>query len=410
MALYWLTLNLISLFFLAYFSMIEMACLSFNKIRLQYYVSKGSRRAHWLNWMLHHPSRLFGTTLLGVNFMLMVGSECNREFYEALGINPDFAPISQIVLVITLGELAPMFAARRHPEHVSMLGIPLLYACAMLLKPIVASIDLFSRLLTSLFGVKKREASHFLITREELQKMLEVKEEHPSQSLEGFGLIVPNIFSLRDKKAVGVLEALKPLHLLPVQATVSNVRDAMKLSPLPFLPLYHKRPNTIVGIVYPKDLVQAQGGDPIKKYLKTPWFISEETPILDLLKQFRSNGQSVAIVLNSKGHAVGFLTLDACLEAIFGQFSQRKPYAKHETRLAKIIERRVKGDMPLKLFCKEFDVDYPDSKEGTLAEMAVKVLGHSPDLGESIIIGPLLLTVTEISLTEVKAFAVTNVR
>jgi putative hemolysin len=409
MALYWLTLNLISLFFLAYFSMIEMACLSFNRVRLQYYVSKGSKRAHWLNWMLHHPSRLFGTTLLGVNFMLMVGSECNREFYEALGFNPDLAPISQIVLVITLGELAPMFAARRHPEHVAMLGIPLLYAIALLFKPIVASIDFFSRLLTSLFGVKKREASHFLITREELQKMLEVKD-HPSQSLEGFGLIVPNIFALRDKKAVGVIETLKPLHLLPVQATVNNVREAMRNSPLPFLPLYHKRPNTIVGIVYPKDLIQAQANEPIKKYSKTPWFISEESPLLDLLKQFRSNGQSVAIVLNSKGHAVGFLTLDACLEAIFGQISQRKPYAKYEPKFAKIIERRVKGDMSLEAFCKEFDVDYSDSKAATLAEMAVRVLGHSPDLGESIIIGHLLLTVTEISLTGVKVFSVTNIR
>lgn len=412
MAIYWLTLNLISLVFLAYFSMIEMACLSFNKVRLQYYVSKGSKRAHWLHWMLHHPSRLFGTTLVGVNLMLMVGSEFNRQFYEALGISPELAPLSQIVLVITLGELAPMFAARRHPEHVSMLGIPLLYACAMLLKPVVASIDFFSRLLTSLFGVKKREASHFLMTREELQRLLEVKEEHPHpyKNLEGFNLVVPNIFTLRDKKAVEVVEAIKPLHLLPVQATVNNVRDAMRQSPLPFLPLYQKRPNTIVGIVYPKDLVQARAEEPIKKYLKTPWFVLEESPLLDLLKQFRSNGQSVAIVLNEKGHAAGFLTLDACLEAIFGQVSQRKPHIKSETKPSKVIARTVRGDMPLSVFCKEFDVEFPGLKEGTLSELAVNLLGHSPDLGESIIIGHLVLTVTEISLTEARAFSVINVR
>ncbi len=43
-----------------FFAMMEMACVSFNKIRLQYYVSKSNRRAVWLSYLLHHPALLLG--------------------------------------------------------------------------------------------------------------------------------------------------------------------------------------------------------------------------------------------------------------------------------------------------------------------------------------------------------------
>src|SRR5580658_9565833 len=105
-----------------FFAMIEMACVSFNKVRLQYYVSKGKKRALWLSFLLHHPAYLFGTTLIGVNTALVIGSEYSRRFYDAMGLSPDLAPLSQIVIVLIFAEISPMFAGRRYAEHVAMLG------------------------------------------------------------------------------------------------------------------------------------------------------------------------------------------------------------------------------------------------------------------------------------------------
>ena len=101
--------------------MIEMACVSFNKVRLEYYVSKGKKRALWLSFLLHHPAYLFGTTLIGVNVALIIGSECARRFYAALGLNPDLAALTQILLVLIFAEISPMFAGRRYAEHVASL-------------------------------------------------------------------------------------------------------------------------------------------------------------------------------------------------------------------------------------------------------------------------------------------------
>ena len=109
----YLFLTLLSVAVQALFAFFEMACVSFNKVRLQYYVSIRSRRAIWINYLLKRPSRLFGTTLIGITASLVVGSECSRRFYESIALDPDWAPLTQVPLVVIFGELAPMFAARR---------------------------------------------------------------------------------------------------------------------------------------------------------------------------------------------------------------------------------------------------------------------------------------------------------
>ena len=122
-ALTWLILTFIFLIIQASYSMLEMAAVSFDKARLQYYADQGKRQARWLHFLLEKPARLFGTTLVAVNTALQIGSECSRKFYMSLDLSADLAPLSQIVLVVVFAELAPMLAARKHSEHVVMLGI-----------------------------------------------------------------------------------------------------------------------------------------------------------------------------------------------------------------------------------------------------------------------------------------------
>lgn len=88
--------------------MLELAAVSFNRVRLEYYVSKKIKRAVWLHYLLQKPSRLFGTVMLGVNVALQVGSQSAREFYSSIGLDPNWAPLSQVFLVVILAELTPL--------------------------------------------------------------------------------------------------------------------------------------------------------------------------------------------------------------------------------------------------------------------------------------------------------------
>lgn len=405
----WLGLNILSILVLSFYSMMEMACVSFNKARLQYYFSKGFKRAIWLNFLLQNPSRLFGTTLIGVNVAMIVGSECSRQFYLAIGLNPDFAPLSQVIIVVIFGELSPMFAARRYPEHVAMLGIPLVYASAKIMAPFIWGIGAISSLVNKIVGGEEKSNNIFL-NREELQKILEEQdEEHPSSlgKREDFNLIVSNIFNLRDKEAGQVMEPLSSIQMLPSNSTISQMKKILQNTTQRYVPIYHHDVTNIIGIATPRDLIRAPQNRRIRDYARPPWFITHSTKTLQIIKQFQNNKQWVAIVLDDKGEAIGTITLDDVLEEVFGKRKIIQETSESFQKNKKLlIDRTFSGETKVADFNLQFNASLDTENAETLAELMEKVLGHHPEVGESIYLEPFELTVKETSLLEVKSIKV----
>ena len=318
-AWWWLFFNLFSVIVLAFYSMMEMACVSFNKVRLHYYVSNGNKRAIWLNYLLHHPFRLFGTTLIGVNVAMFVGSECSREFHTAIGISPDWAPLSQVILVVIFGELAPMFAARHYAEHVAMLGIPLVYASARVMAPLLLIVGIITKGCNLILGSKKQSGTLF-ISQEELQTVL---EEHGEEGTRGdkvdFNLVTTHIFQLEQKEASQVLRPIQEIPRLPSNATVLEIRELLKKVNHNYVSIYYRDIRNIVGIVLPRDLIRAAEGRRVRDFARPPWFVTQQTKVSQILQQFKKNNQSVAVVLDKHGKALGVITLEDVLEEIFGE-------------------------------------------------------------------------------------------
>lgn len=405
---WWLFFNFLSIFVLAFFSMSEMACVSFNKIRLQYYYSKGITRAIWLNYLLHNPSRLFGTTLIIVSLAMVIGSECARDFHSAIGLDPDLAPLTQVILVVVFGELAPIFAARRYPEHVAMLGVPIVYFTAKLMAPLLWFISGLSKLSNYLVGGRE-SAENFYISQEELQKLLEEQDDtKPSISEhEDFDTITANIFKLNEKDARQILVPIAHILMIDANATVMEARHLMAKTKERYLPTYLKGIHNVIGIAFPRDLIRVPDNKRLRDYCRPPWFITQNTNVMQILSQFKSNNQSVAVVLDEHGQTIGVLGLDNIMEAIFGKAPPST--GKSETTMPQlIIDRTFPGDMTTGEFNKQFDFKLADNPEMTLAELVIKTLGHMPEEGESIYIEPFEITVKEASMLEINSVTITT--
>ncbi len=406
-ALWWLFLNLFSLIILSFFSMLEMACVSFNKVRIQYYIDKGIKRAVWLNYLLQQPSRLFGTTLIAVNVALIVGSECARQFHSAIGLNPDLAPLSQIVIVLIFGELAPMFAARRHPEHVVMLGIPIVYFTAKIMTPILWGINGIAKVCNFFVGGKQLQSDIFL-SQDELQKILEEQEEDVPQGdqREDFNTITTNIFSLRLKDAKQIMEPIHSVPTVPSNTTIVQIRNILKKTDIHFIPIYQGDPSNIVGIALVRNLIKANETHRVRDYAHPPWFITLNTHVSQILKQFRRNNQTVAIVLNAQGKSVGIITIDDLVEEILGKVRYNPRSAKPQNLI--IIDRTFPGDMKVADFNAQYDVLLEKNSDQTLSELLTAKLGHHPTEGESVFLDPFELAVKETSLLGVKSVRITT--
>ena len=392
----WLSITLFALVFQASYSMMEMAAVSMNRMRLAYLAHNGVKRALWLQYLLQKPHRLFGTVVLGVNIALQVGSQCSREFYASINLNPDIAPLTQVFLVVIFAELAPLFAARRASEHAIMIGVPFIYFTYKLLSPIIFCISLITKWFYRLLGKSDEEFDIFL-SREELQKVLETHEEEGDE----FNLVMANIFALRKKTAHQAMTTLKNAKVISMESNVRALRELVKEES--FIPVFSKRRSNITGIAYPKDYLRDGGNESVRLHARTPWFITTTTKLMPILHQFRRNKESVAVVVGKDGIAVGILTLDAILAEIIGEM---KPVRKKHRHTPPLIDRTFQGNMRISDFNREYEAGLPFAGVETLAQLVMTKMGHPPEPGDSVIVDQFELTAEETNLLGVKSVVV----
>jgi CBS domain containing-hemolysin-like protein len=399
-----LILTLVFIMTQGLFSMIEMACVSFNKVRLQYWVSKGHRRAKWLSHLLQRPTLLFGSTLIGVTASIQIGSECSRRLYESWGLSPDWAPLSQIVIVLIFAELAPMFAGRRYAEHVAMLGVPLIYGASILLRPLIWFFDLLCLGINRL--IKSPGKKGMYLSRDELQHVFE-QLERPGREVND---VVGGILGLKAKRASDLMLPLSSIQMVPDFCRVGEMRALLSAGYAPYLPLYQRHPENIIGIAYPRDLLRLDEQVKVREHARPPWFITTSSPILHILKQFRINNQSLAVVLNEGGAAAGILTLDQIIDSIFGTVDNWEAFGDMAPRMHHVVVDRIfSGDLSIGEFNTKFQVHLEGGSSATLEELFEDKLGHSPEKGETLQIDQFELTVEEAPLIGPKKISVRTV-
>ena len=389
-----------------FFSMMEMAVVSLNKIRLNYYATQKNKKALKLTHLLAQPSRLFGTTLLIVNTVVQIGSEAARRFYESLHLSPDWAPFTQTMLVVIFAELAPLFAARRHAEQVALQGSTILMFFANILSPVIWLIDKFSHLMNRFLGADK--SSNIFLSKEEIKRAFEEKQPKRAKKRH-VDVIVDHIFMLKNKIANELMRPLDEIHLISSPSTVEEVMQIIEKDFVDFLPIYCQTLHNIVGIVYPNNLLKASPYERISSCSISPWFVTKDALILDLLEQFRFNNQRVAVVLNEKGQACGFITLEHIMDEIFGPKVEIALSEEKSNKKQTVIERTLSGDMTLEEFNKQFHAHLSHEEASTISDLLTAILQHHPSEGEIIYIDRFEFCVIEPSLLGVKVVAVKSI-
>ncbi len=393
---FWLGVNLLCIFVQGFFSMMEMACISFNRVRLQYYLTKSNKKASYINFLVRKPYRLFGTVMLGVNIALQIGSESSRTCYKLLGISPEYAPATQIILVVIFAELIPLAISRKIPEKIALKGAPILYFAHYLFYPLIQCVGGITNMIYFILNIKE-ETLHSTLSRDELQKTLETHHEEYD-----FNVIATNIFSLSATSVEQVCQYLDQIPILSATASVRDVCQLVRRHRLDFVPVYHKVKKNVVGIAFPKNLINRNPSDPVVPYLSSPWFITAKSKLIHAIQEFRKNSSNVAIVLNNNGEPMGVLGLHTVFKTLFNtrNIAQLKP------KPTSLIERTFSGNTPLSEIENELDIIFMDNDCTTIEQLMLKLLDTPPEVGASIIINDLLLEVKEISLYGIKTVAI----
>jgi magnesium and cobalt transporter len=217
--------------------------------------------------------------------------------------------------------------------------------------------------------------------------------------------------SLLDADALTMIEGV-------LQVSETQVRDVMiprsqmdvidiSKTPEEFIPFVietaHSRfpvidddKNDIIGILLAKDLLRYYAGEDfdVRDMLRPAVFIPESKRLNVLLKEFRSNRNHIAIVVDEYGGVAGMITIEDVLEQIVGDIEDEYDFDETEDNIIRDAEGRfrVKALTEIVDFNETFGTEFSDEEFSTIGGLVVSKFGHLPKRGESITFNNLQFT------------------
>jgi magnesium and cobalt transporter len=153
-------------------------------------------------------------------------------------------------------------------------------------------------------------------------------------------------------------------------------------------PVIEDNKNDVIGILLAKDLLRYYAGEDfdVRDMLRPAVFIPESKRLNVLLKEFRSNRNHIAIVVDEYGGVAGMVTIEDVLEQIVGDIEDEYDYDEDEDNIIKNAEGhyRVKALTEIADFNETVGTNLSDEEFSTFGGLVVNRFGHLPKRNEEI--------------------------
>lgn len=181
--------------------------------------------------------------------------------------------------------------------------------------------------------------------------------------------------------------AQPPEHFLPFVIETAHSR----------FPVIEDNKNDVIGILLAKDLLRYYAGEAfeLRDMLRPAVFIPESKRLNVLLKEFRSNRNHIAIVVDEYGGVAGMVTIEDVLEQIVGDIEDEYDYDEDEDNIIQQAAKkfRVKALTEIAELNEALGTDFSDDEFSTVGGLVVNRFGHLPKRGEHVRIQDLSVTV-----------------
>jgi magnesium and cobalt transporter len=153
-------------------------------------------------------------------------------------------------------------------------------------------------------------------------------------------------------------------------------------------PVIDKNKDNVIGILLAKDLLRYNAGQEfnVRGMLRPVVFIPESKRLNVLLKEFRSNRNHIAIVVDEYGGVAGIVTIEDVLEQIVGEIEDEYDYDEQEDNIIRVPDGRfrVKAQAEIADFNVAMGTEFSDEDYDTVGGLVVSKFGHMPKRGEHV--------------------------
>ena len=165
-------------------------------------------------------------------------------------------------------------------------------------------------------------------------------------------------------------------------------------------PVIDGNKDNIIGILLAKDLLRYYAGEEfeVRDMLRPAVFVPESKRLNVLLRDFRSNRNHIALVVDEYGGVCGMVTIEDVLEQIVGEIEDEYDFDEDEDNIISVGQGswRIKAATEIADFNTVLGSDFSDEEYDTVGGLVLKAAGQLPKRGERITLDNMIFTVLRV--------------
>ena len=398
----------------AFFSGMEIAFISSDRIFLEIEKNQGNIVARILTRITETPSKFIAAMLVGNNISLVVygifmGDRIISLLYpEANGANLSISIlfyqtlISTVIILLTAEFLPKVFFQLYANKLIKLFIIPAA-AFYYLFYPITFFVIKITDGVLLLFFKTAAEVAEISFSKGELGDYIvkQVESVSDKEKLDSEIQIFQNALEFSDLKAREVMVPRAELVAIDIDKDIQELKELFMTTGLSKIPVYQNSVDDILGYVHAFELLKKPAS--IRSILLPVEFIHEPLPINEVLNRLTRKRKSLAVVLDEYGGTSGIITVEDIVEELFGEIEDEHDQVDHYELKVSETEFEFSARLEVDYLNTTYGFSFPEEEfYETLGGLIVHFTEEIPLQGDVFSLAQYEFKILEVSSTKIE--------
>ncbi|MBQ6681789.1 MAG: HlyC/CorC family transporter [Prevotella sp.] len=418
--------------FSAFFSGMEIAFVSSNRLLVEMDKEKNGLAQRCLSQFYDHPNVFVSTMLVGNNIVLVVYGILFAFLFDNTlfamfndGTRVLLDTICSTIIVLFTGEFLPKTLFKSNPNRMLTFFAPLAYVFYIVLWPISRFATFLSRGLLRMVGIKMdKQKDDGAFTKVDLDYLVQssIDNARSNEDIEEEVKIFQNALDFSDTKVRDCMVPRTEIIAVEDHCPLDELRQKFTESGKSKVVVFKDDIDHIIGYIHSSDMFRLNQGklqaaspqgefllsESLKTMLREMPFVPETMAAQKLMRIFLQQKKSIGVVVDEFGGTSGIVCLEDIVEEIFGEIEDEHDSAKYIAKQVADDEYLLSARMEIDQVNEMFGLDLPESDDYmTVGGLILHAYQSFPKLNEVVTIGRwdfkiIQKTMTKIELVRLK--------
>ena len=400
-----ITVIVVCITLVAFFSSAEASLISVNKLRIRYLAEQGNRSAQVVTRVVEHHEKFFATILLTENafiiFASSLGTAVAITLVQGNAALVLMAPLVMTVVIVAFGEITPKTLAAGSAERWSLFVARPISVIMYLEAIVIFFFTLLPRLMVKLMG---REQSLWAssVTEGELRMLIDISKTEGAVDEDEADLL-EKVFSFGDRQMREIMTPRPEFVMVELSTTLEEFLRVYSDHSHTRFPVYDDSMENVVGVLSSKDVLLALGQNQLKlqdsvtNMFRPAFFVPETKTVRSTFNEIQQGGNGLVLMVDEFGGIAGLATVKQLLEVIVGQVIMEDDDSEESYIPVDENTYRLDAGVGIPEINEELDLGLPEGDYQTVAGFILDSLGRIPEEGDMVEFDNLRMPVKEMN-------------